>query len=162
MSGDANSPIASRADFHDAIRDALAQAGDAGAKEICFVDPNFHDWPLNDPGVIASLSHWASSHRRLVVFAQNFDDVARRFPRFVEWRRQWSHIVQCRTDQEIEAEDVPTLVFVPGRVCVRLLDRVHYRGTVSATAVDHVACREEIDALLQRSIEAFPATTLGL
>jgi hypothetical protein len=33
---------------------------------------------------------------------------------------------------------------------------------VSGRATDQVECRETIDALLQRSVEAFPPTTLGL
>ena len=162
MSADTLTQIASRKDFHDAVRAGLAQAAEHGANEICVVDPHFHDWPLNERGVIEALGSWALSRRKLVVFAHNFDELARRAPRFAEWRRQWSHIVQCRSDPELEAEQVPTLLFVPGLVSVRLLDRVRYRGMVSGRPEDLIECREAIDALLQRSAEAFPATTLGL
>jgi hypothetical protein len=41
MNEDKLSQIASRKDFHEAIRAALAQAADAGASEICLVDPDF-------------------------------------------------------------------------------------------------------------------------
>ena len=54
------------------------------------------------------------------------------------------------------------LLFVPGLSCVRVLDRIRYRGTVSNRPVDLTESRETVDALLQRSVEAFPATTLGL
>ena len=70
--------------------------------------------------------------------------------------------MQCRCDPELEAQQVPTLLLVPGQVCVRLLDPVHFRGTVSNRAADQHDVRERIDALLQRSVEAFPVTTLGL
>ena len=162
MSTDALAQIALRNDFHDAVRAGLAQAAEQGASEICLVDPHFHDWPLNERGVIESLGRWALSRRKLVIFAHSFDELARRAPRFAEWRRQWSHIVQCRSDPELEAEQVPTLLFVPGLVAVHLLDRVRYRGTVSGRPTDLNESRELIDALLQRSVEAFPATTLGL
>ncbi len=162
MSSETLTPIASRADFHDAVRGALAQAATTGAAEICLVDPHFDDWPLNERGVVALLEQWASSRRRLTILAHSFDELARRAPRFVEWRRQWSHIVHCRTADEIEADQVPTLLFIPALLCVRLLDRVRYRGVVSGHATDLVECRESIDALLQRSTEGFPATTLGL
>jgi hypothetical protein len=162
MSTDKLSAIASRTEFHDAVRGALAQAAEHGAAEIFLVDPTFDDWPLNDRAVVESLGAWALSRRHLVVFAHSFDEVSRRAPRFAAWRRQWSHIVQCRSDPELAAEEVPTLLLVPGLVTVRLLDRVHYRGTVSDRAADQVAARESVDALLQRSVEAFPATTLGL
>jgi hypothetical protein len=154
--------IASRKDFHDGILAAVAAAARSDAAEICLVDPHFNDWPLNERAFVESLSQWVSSRRRLLVLAHSFDDVARRAPRFAEWRRQWAHVIQCRAAEEIEADQVPTVLFVPGLVCVRLLDRIHYRGTVSARPSDHVQCRESIDALLQRSAEAFPVTMLGL
>ncbi len=94
--------------------------------------------------------------------AHSFDEFARRQIRFVEWRRQWAHVVNCRHDDELQAEQIPTLMLVPGQVCVRLLDQVRHRGIVSSRPVDLTACRETIDALLQRSTEAFPVTTLGL
>ena len=154
--------IASRADFHNAIRAAFAQAAEAGAAEIVLTDPTFADWPLGERAVIESLSSWVESSRRLTLLAYSFEEMARRQLRFVEWRRQWSHVVHCRNDDELEAEQIPTLLFMPGLLCVRLLDRVRHRGTVSARPIDLVECRETVDALLQRSVEAFPVTTLGL
>ena len=53
-------------------------------------------------------------------------------------------------------------MLVPGELAVRLLDPVRHRGMVSGRPSDQAECRETIDALLQRSVEAFPATTLGL
>jgi len=162
MSADDIVTIASRADFVRAVRDALVLAEQGQAREIIFVDRDFADWPLNDPALIDSLSRWIDSSRLLVVFAHSFDEVARRQLRFVAWRRQWAHAVQCRSDPDLEAEQIPTLLLVPGHGCVRLLDRVRYRGTVSNRPVDLTESREAVDALLQRSVEAFPVTTLGL
>ena len=112
--------------------------------------------------MIDSLSRWIDSSRLLVVIAHSFDELARRQLRFVEWRRQWAHVVQCRNDPDLEAEQIPTLLLVPGQTCVRVLDRIRYRGTVSNRPVDLTESRETVDALLQRSVEAFPVTTLGL
>ena len=162
MSADDIVPIASRADFLQAVRDALGLAEQSGAREIVLVDRDFADWPLNEPLVIDALSRWIDSSRLLVVFAHSFDEMARRQLRFVEWRRQWAHVVQCRNDPDLEAEQIPTLLLVPGHSCVRVLDRIHYRGTVSNRPVDLTESRGTIDALLQRSVEAFPVTTLGL
>ena len=156
------SPIDSRKEFHDAIRAAITQAAHAGASEIALVDTDFLDWPLNERAVVETLGRWANSRRKLLLFAHRFDELPRSAPRFTEWRRQWSHIVQCRTDPELEAQQIPTLVLVQGEVAVRLLDPVRHRGLVSGRASDQVQCRETIDALLQRSVEAFPPTTLGL
>ena len=154
--------IASRSDFHEAIRSAFVHAAENDADEIVVVDPNFADWPLNERAIAASLATWVSSRRRLTVFAKDFDEMARRHSRFVEWRRQWSHVVQCRTDDEVDNESLPTLLLVPGMVVVRLLDRVRYRGLASGRPIDLEEGRRTIDALLQRSNEAFPSTTLGL
>ncbi len=162
MSADDIVPIGSRAEFLDAVRSALAQAEEHGGREIVLVDPNFADWPLNERTVIDSLSRWIDSSRLLVVVAHSFDELARRQLRFVEWRRLWAHVVQCRNDPELEAEQIPTLLLVPGHTCIRLLDRIRFRGTRSNRPVDLTEARETVDALLQRSVEAFPATTLGL
>jgi len=162
MSADEIVPIGSRAEFLAAVRSALTRAEEQGAREIVLVDPDFADWPLNERAVIDSLSRWIDSSRRLVVIAHAFDEIARRQLRFVEWRRQWAHVVQCRNDPELEAEQIPTVLLVPGEVCVRVLDRTRYRGTVSSRPVDLTESREAVDALLQRSVEAFPVTTLGL
>ena len=162
MSEDHITPIASRAEFLDAVRGAFALAGDTGAREIFLVDPSFVDWPLNERAVIDSLSRWVDSSRSLTILAHSFDEFARRQLRFVEWRRQWAHAVRCRNDPELEAEQIPTLLLVPGALCIRVLDRVRVRGTASNRPVDLTECRESVDALLQRSVEAFPVTTLGL
>ena len=50
--------------------------------------------------------------------------------------------MQCRSDPELEAEQVPTLLLVPGMAGVRLLDRVRYRGIASTRAVDLTESRE--------------------
>jgi hypothetical protein len=155
-------PITSRAEFVDAIRASFAIAAHEGAPEILLVDADFVDWPLNDRSVIESLAGWVDSRRSLLVFGHSFDELARRHPRFVEWRRQWTHAVRCRNDPELEAAQLPTLLLVPGVTCVRLADRVHHRGTASNRPVDMAECQEAVDALLQRSVEAFPVTTLGL
>jgi hypothetical protein len=162
MTADDILPIGSRAEFLDAVRTAFTQAEEHGAREIVLVDPNFADWPLNERGVVDSLARWIDSSRLLVVVAHSFDELARRQLRFVEWRRQWAHVVQCRNDPELEAEQIPTLLLVPGHLCMRVLDRVRWRGTVSKRPVDLTESREIVDALLQRSVEAFPVTPLGL
>jgi hypothetical protein len=162
MSEESITPIASRAEFLDAVRGAFALAVDTGAREIFLVDPTFADWPLNEREVIDSLWRWVDSSRSLTILAHSFDEFARRQLRFVEWRRQWAHAVRCRNDPELEAEQIPTLLLVPGALCIRVLDRVRVRGTASNRPVDLTECRESVDALLQRSVEAFPVTTLGL
>lgn len=154
--------LTSRSDFHAALRGALDEIATKDCREVWLSDSDFADWPLGDPQVLESLTRWAQSHRRLTVLAQRFDEVVRRHPRWVEWRRQWSHIVECRANTELEAAQVPTLLLAPGLLVLRLVDTVHYRGSVSHDAGDIIRVRDALDAVLQRSVETFPVTTLGL
>ena len=162
MTADHIVPITSRAEFLDAVRSSFEIAAHEGAREILLVDADFADWPLNERAVIESLAAWVDSRRSLLMFGHSFEEIARRHTRFVEWRRQWAHVVRCRSDPELEASQLPTLLLVPGVSCVRVVDRVHHRGTASNRQVDMAECQEAVDALLQRSVEAFPVTTLGL
>jgi hypothetical protein len=154
--------ITTRGEFHDGLRQALAEIAAVGCREVFFSDADFSDWPLSDAAVINSLTQWARSHRRLTLLAQQFGGLPRRHGRWVEWRRNWSHLVECRVNTELESSKVPTLLLAPGLVVVRLVDTVHYRGSVSHDAADLLQNRESLDAVLQRSEESFPVTTLGL
>ena len=154
--------IHSRGEFHEALRSAFAQAAQAQAREIALCDPDFADWPLGEPGVVADLQRWVRARSRLTLYAHSFDAIAQRCGRWIAWRRQWSHAVDCRTNGELEAADYPSLCLVPGVVSIRLLDPVLPRGIASYEAVDELACREAVDAVSQRSVESFPVTTLGI
>ena len=154
--------ITTRSEFHAALRQALAEAADAGSRELWLSDPDFADWPLGERDIVDQLARWAASSRRITLLAGTFDEVARRHPRWVAWRRQWSHIVGCRTNRELPSEELPTLLCAAGTVSVRLVDRVHHRGRISHDRADELRCKEQFDAVLQRSEEAFPATTTGL
>jgi hypothetical protein len=165
MSADEITPpriIASRSEFHDALREAFALVADKGCREIFISDADFADWPLGERAVIDSLTRWAYAHRKLTVLAQSFDEFQRRHPRWVQWRKQWSHVVECRTPDEADAGRVPGLFLAPGVVTLRVLDPEHYRASMAFDEADAILARENIDALLQRSEEAFPASTLGL
>jgi hypothetical protein len=154
--------ITSRAEFHTALREAFAEAATAGSRELWLADNDFADWPLGEREVVEHLSEWAASSRRLTLLANSFDEVARRHPRWVTWRRQWAHIVRCRVNTELEAGEVPSLLIASGTLTLRLSDSLHHRGRVSHDKADELRCRELIDAVLQRSEEAFPATSTGL
>jgi len=162
MSSDNISAVTSRAEFRDAVRSCLGGAADAGAREIVMIDPTFADWPLNDVAVVETFARWAGQGRSLTLMAHRFDELPRRHMRFVEWRRNWSHVVRCRADEELEEQQIPTLLLVPGQTCLRIVDNVNYCGTVSGLAADLMTGREAVDALLQRSSDAFPVTALGL
>ena len=162
MSSLSDAVISSRSEFYQALRDAFAEAASVGCRELWLCDVDFADWPLGEREVIEHLARWAASQRRFTLLAENFTELSRRHPRWVEWRRTWSHVVHCRTNTELEAGQMPTVLLAPGLLSVRLSDPNHHRGQRSHEAAEGLRCRELIDAVLQRSEEAFPATATGL
>ncbi len=154
--------ITSRNEFHDALRQSFALVADQGCREVFIADPTFADWPLGERAVIESLTRWAYAHRKLTLLAQNFDEFTRHHPRWVEWRRQWTHVVECRALADDDAGKLTGLFLAPGLVTLRVLDADHYRASLSFDPADAIRVRDNLDALLQRSEEAFPATNLGL
>jgi hypothetical protein len=162
MTTDPGFLITTRAEFHAALQQAFARAAQAGCRELWLCDEDFADWPLGERAIVESLTEWAASSRRLTLAARSFDEVARRHARWVAWRRNWSHIVSCRTNTELATGEFPTVLLALGTVSVRLSDVVHHRGRLSHEKADEIRCKELIDAVLQRSEESFPATTTGL
>jgi hypothetical protein len=156
--------IASRSEFAAALLEVLDDAQASGTRELWLVDPDFDEWPLGQSRVCDVLTRWAQgrAERRITLIAQHYDDMPRRHPRFVEWRRKWSHVMQCRAVAGLDASEVPTLLLAGDGLGLHLLDRVHCRGYGFRDESQWRTWREVIDALLQRSEEAFPATTLGL
>ena len=144
--------ITTRSEYHQALRNAFAEVAATGCREVF----------LSDAQVLDDLGVWAQPHRKLTVLAQDFGDLARRHPRWVAWRRLWSQGVECRANTELEAALVPTMLLAPDLLVVRLVDPLRYRGSVSHEPADMVLAREQLDAVLQRSVEAFPVTVLGL
>ena len=154
--------LATRGACRDAIRATLAEAARAGCRELFLCDVDYADWPLGERAVIDSLTRWAYGHRRLTLFAVGFETLSQRHPRWLEWRRRWSHVVECRALEETEPGRVPSLLLAPGVATLRIFDTVHWRGSLSLAEADANPCREKVAALMQRSVESFPATALGL
>jgi hypothetical protein len=156
--------IDGRREFEAALREALDLAARQGCRELWVCDSDFADWPLGERAVLPLLEAWAYSHRRFVMLAQHYDAVARQHARFVTWRRQWSHVVECWVlPPEIQAAQAPSFLIAPGVVTVRLFDPVLHRGVLELGSGRHE--RETLalaDAVLQRSEPGFPASTLGL
>lgn len=155
-------PLHGRPAFQQALREAFVHAATAGVRELWCCDLDFAQWPLGDPVVVQALERWAYGHRKLVLLASRFDEVPRRHARWVAWRRTWSHVVTCRALPEVRADDVPCLWWGAPVAQVRLIDTERYRGVVETSASELLRSREMLDELWLRSIDAFPATTLGL
>lgn len=159
----ADGPFAGRGAFQAGLRQLFAEAERHGWNELHCMDADFMHWPLGDADVLASLSGWMRPHRRLTLLACGYDALARRHPRWVAWRRVWSHAVVCRqVEADIAASDVPTLFVAPHGRMLQLLEQLHWRGRISSARPDIARASDTFDAILQRSAEAFSPTTLGL
>ena len=154
--------INGRTAFHDTLRAGFAEAAASGCAALWLCDPDFADWPLGERSVVESLSAWVASRRRLTLVAGDFNGIVRRHSRWVAWRQAWTHVVDCRSNPEMLATELPTLFIASDSLAMHLVDRVHHRGTLQRGAWAVQKCRDTIDAVLQRSVEAFPATTAGL
>ena len=158
---------AGRADFQRLLAESLAWAGAQGCRELHAWDASFIDWPLSDADVLAALKAWARPGRQLHLLALQYDDLARRHPLFVRWRRDYAHCVTARAvEPEVRLEAAPeSLLLLSGGdmpLTLRLFDRNLWRGELSVDAAQRQRGLEWFDALAQRSCESFAPTTLGL
>jgi hypothetical protein len=95
------------------------------------------------------------------MLARTYDEVPRQHARFVEWRRLWSHRIDCRMCREADALQLPSALWSPAWALQRL-DPQRSSGLCGDEPAFRVALREQIDDWLQRSTPGFPAYTLGL
>lgn len=148
--------------FQQLVRDALATAAAQGWREIILSDADFHDWPLGERAVVESLQAWAGSGRRMTLLACNYDEVVRRHARFVQWRRTWDHLLNCRRSPAADRLDLPSTIWSPGWVLHRL-DPERCMGVTGVEPERRVLLRESLNEWLHnKSAPGFPATTLGL
>ena len=148
-------------EFSALIRLAFATAAATGWREIILSDSSFEDWPLGERAVAQSLEDWSRSGRKLTMLAKSYDAVVRRHARFVTWRRTWSHIVDCRKNATVSADDLPSALWCPVWVFQRL-DLAHCAGVAGSEPARRVRLKERLDECIRKSSPGFPATTLGI
>jgi hypothetical protein len=153
--------FAGRSEFQQLVRDALARAAQEGWRELVLSDWDFADWPLGERAVAQSLQDWSKSGRKLVMLASRYDELIRRHARFVTWRRQWSHIIECWVCPKIEPTDFPSAVWSPNWTLWRL-DFERSTGLHTADAVRRTEVRELLAEWQRKCMPGFPSSTLGL
>lgn len=156
-------PIDSRLAWGAALKWGLQTAIARGARSITCVDADFADWPLNDGALLQEVGFWLRlPQRRLVLLAAGFEEVPRRHPRFMAWRRDWVHAIHGLQAPEELVPSLPRALLDDASLSVELLDSVHWRGRASLEARTAHLLRERVDAILQRATPAFALNTLGL
>lgn len=150
-----------RTEFGDLIRSAFRAAALQGWREIIICDAGFDDWPLGERAVTDALGDWSRTGRKLTMIAKNYDAVVRRHPRFVTWRRTWSHIVDCRAIASGQGDSLPSALWSPVWAFERV-DLERSAGYCGYEASRRVALKENLNERILKSVASFPATTLGL
>ncbi|WP_313075431.1 hypothetical protein [Melaminivora sp.] len=154
--------FAGREQFRAWVRSALAAAAREGWSELILSDGNFADWPLGERAVVESLQEWARPGRRMTLLALDFGEVARRHPRFVHWRRQWDHLLDCRQASAPDPLSLPSVLWSP-QWALQRHDPVRSTGVAGSDSAQRVLLREQLgEWITSRSCPAFPATVLGL
>lgn len=157
----ADGRFAGREAFADLVRTAFAAANTQGWQEIIVCDANFEDWPLGERSVAQSLNDWSKTGRKFTMLAINYSEVTRRHARFVQWRRTWAHIIECRACPQISIDDMPSALWTPTWTFERL-DLLHSTGVVSSQPIRRVTLKEKIAQKIAKSTVSFASTTLGL
>ncbi|MDB5871959.1 MAG: hypothetical protein JWQ07_1401 [Ramlibacter sp.] len=150
-----------RKDFQQLVRDALACAAREGWREIILSDATFADWPLGERVVADSLQSWSKTGRRCTLLACRYDDVMRRHPRFVTWRRTWAHIIEARGCSSADPLVLPSAIWSPGWVLERR-DLERSNGYSGSEPERRIQLRENLNEWLQKSSSSFAAHTTGL
>lgn len=148
-------------EFSALIRLAFVAAAAKGWREIILSDTSFEDWPLGERAVAQALNDWSRSGRKLTMLAKSYDEVMRRHARFVAWRRTWAHLVDCRRNALLPADEIPSALWSPVW-CFQKLDVVHCTGVAGSEPARRVMLKERLDECLRKSSPGFPATTLGI
>lgn len=157
--------VEGQAAVESSLLEQLLQACQEGAPQICCFDADFQHWPLSNPQLLEALRQWVAPHRRLRLLARDYQAMARRHPRFVQWRQLYGHVVEARQlSDEGPVDHRRPAALLLGRVpqMWRLIDARQGRAVIETDASAHGAALEWFDAVSQRSEESFAASTLGL
>ena len=147
--------------FAGLVRHAFERAAADGWPEIILSDPSFEGWPLGETSTVHALQAWAKPGRRLVLLAGRFDLLIRLQPRFVAWRKAWSHLIEGRVCSPSALAGLPSAIWSRHW----FLSRTDAQAGVGQYGADRVrlqALHEALQNKLKVSVSGFAPTTLGL
>ena len=155
--------FAGRSEFAALIRQALVAAANQGWREIMVSDPDFSQWPLGERAVSQALNDWASMGRKFTMLAENYDLLPRQHARFVTWRKNWAHLVQCRRPASRSGSNarVPSILLSPVWYA-ECLDLPRCAGVAGTDTVRRLILKKLLEERFSNSTPAFPSSVLGL
>ena len=147
--------------FEGLVRHAFERAAADGWPEITLSDPSFEGWPLGETSTIRALQAWAKPGRRLVVLAGRFDLLIQLQPRFMAWRKTWSHLVEGRVCSPSALAGLPSAILSRNWFLLRT-DAQAGAGQYGADRVRLQALHETLRSKFKVSGTGFAPTALGL
>ncbi len=83
-----------RGAWRQALRERLLDPGPT----LCMYSDDYADWPLAEPALVEALTAWALPRRQPCVrmLARDYSRVQQECPRFVRWRVDFGHLIECR------------------------------------------------------------------
>lgn len=151
------------AGFRRAVLASVQAALARSTRTLLCADPDFADWPLDDPVLLDALGgHLRRPGRRLILLAGHFDGMQRWHPRFSQWRSAWSHAIEPRSPELPLPDGLHALMLDDGPTVLEALSREPLRGRAQQNSAVAAAARDRIDACLQRSAPNWPLRPLGL
>jgi hypothetical protein len=155
--------IRTRAELAAAVRATVDAALARDARTLLWVDPDFADWPLDEPALLDALAGWLRRPlRRLQLLAGDYDAVQRAHPRFAAWRMHRMHAIETRRPDVADRAVLPTLLLDDGPLCLELLERDPPNGRAAGDAQAAWRVRDFIEPVWQRAEVAWPTRPLGL
>lgn len=157
----ANRRFEGRQMFSDTIAEVIECGAQYGWRQTTFCDADFIDWPLGGRVLVSALDAWARSGCRFTLLAQRYDAAIRHHDRFVQWRRRWSHQIDCWQHPGVGIHALPSACLTPDRLLHRI-DPERGVCVVTTNATRRLAMQENLAQLKRESASGFAATTLGL
>ncbi|MFI0546669.1 MAG: hypothetical protein ACH34Y_07100 [Brachymonas sp.] len=150
------------AEWRSALLAFLQRAAAEKWPKLMFCDSDFSLWPLNDTEILAALENWSHRPNSFTIIAADYRHIERNFPRFIQWRRQWDHIVHAHTPAPVHSGSLPHCILAAPHSALHILDPVRCRGIALYEA--HMVHDLELvlDEILLKASSAFPASTTGL
>lgn len=92
--GESGGILQGRAAWQQALREFLRDPG----PQWSMYSEDYSDWPLGEPAVVEALRAWALPRRRPCVrmLARSYERLMQECPRFVRWRTEFGHLLECR------------------------------------------------------------------
>ena len=153
-----DSQVQGRVAWRHAVRSLLAQPGGA----IRMYSPDYADWGLGDPDVIAGLDAWAigRSQTSVRMLGQRFEGLQRDDPRFVQWRIRFAHVIACHALPE-ECGGLHECLLLP-EIGLLVIPSEKSRLAIYCSGARLHAAVHAFDQAWEHSTPTFSAHTLGL